>query len=250
MRSALLALPLALLMLLVPAAAQGGGAPDLRLHLQLHEREVAAGQAASMGFNLTNAGAATATDVVVRIDAPEDATIVWGYDCEIDPAGSFALCAVPDLPPGATVGHSFDVRFDVPGHHDVVAQASLAQADADPEDNVAVYNVTVIPSAPQDLTCSASSEGNLLGWRGLEPGTEFTVYRGGDILVRTEESRYLDSDVAVGQTYSYRVTWFDGHMESAAARCELTAVPFFPGVLAGALAGLVAIAAYVTLRRR
>lgn len=112
---------------------------------------------------------------------------------------------------------------------------------------------------PFDLTAIANDDGSItLSWDELGEGEMINLYRaedGGDftyIDTFGEGTKgYHDTDTEVGTTYEYAVTSFDGTTESEiCATTEVTAIPVFSTLLAGGLAAMLGIGAYVMIGRR
>lgn len=112
------------------------------------------------------------------------------------------------------------------------------------------------PCPPGLIAAAVGSSGVNLTWSAVADVDAYAVYRAegeGDfeLIALVEGTAHLDEDVAPGVTYSYYVTAVVGDTESVG--CEdvsVTLVPFFPGMLVGALALVGGVAAYATLRRR
>lgn len=119
------------------------------------------------------------------------------------------------------------------------------------------------PPCPEGLQVTArSSNGtadNFLEWEAVENATGYNVYRavdGGDfeyqVTIDAPYTSYVDDHgIVPGTTYEYYVTALVGGVESE--NCEsvqVTAVPFFGGVVLGALAVVGGVGAYVWLRRK
>ncbi len=99
---------------------------------------------------------------------------------------------------------------------------------------------------------------NSLDWDSFPNATGYNLYRateGGPFMILNQTdantTSYQDFDVDVGTTYQYRVTAQLGEEESDHCdEVEITAIPVFTSVIAGALAGVLAIGAYVGTRRK
>ena len=249
-----------LLALALPGAqAQDADTVDLRLRLDLHETEVHAGDLISMGFNVTNAGPATATGVTVTLVMPEGATFEDGHRCSSND-GRVAVCSGEDLSMGSFIGYSFHVRFHEAGEKTIMGTVHADQPDSDLADNEDEITVDVQEArpnpAPQGLQCQADASGITVSWGVNDFVQEYRVYRavgeeGEAVLVwRGVEQSYRDADVEPGTVYRYEVSAMREHGESERATCVVTAVPEFPGMLAAAAVGVAALGAFVVLRRR
>ena len=113
------------------------------------------------------------------------------------------------------------------------------------------------PDCPEDLVAIPQADGSvLLTWGEVDAAVEYGVYRGvgeGEMvfLDSTTDTEYLDTTTAVGQTYSYTVTAFDGVLESkGCAKVTTTAIPFFPSALLGAVAVVGSVGAFAWMRRK
>lgn len=114
------------------------------------------------------------------------------------------------------------------------------------------------PECPTDLTAVPQADGSiLLSWNAVDDAVSYDVYRGtgadGDLIFldETTDTTYSDETTAVGQLYRYRVTAFDGVLESRG--CEVvaaTAIPFFPGLAVGAAAVIASVGAFAWMRRK
>ena len=95
-----------------------------------------------------------------------------------------------------------------------------------------------------------------MSWDAFAGATAYNVYRAegsGDLeLVATVTgTTFQDEDVVAGTTYTYTVTAMVGGVETEACELvEITAIPVFPTLIAGALAGIAGIGSYAFLRRR
>lgn len=113
---------------------------------------------------------------------------------------------------------------------------------------------------PQSIRGSAedSPPMNSLDWDSFPNATGYNLYRateGGPFVLLTETdantTSHEDFDVEVGTTYQYRVTAQLGEEESDHCdEVEITAIPVFTTALAGVLAGVLAVGAYVVSRRK
>lgn len=113
------------------------------------------------------------------------------------------------------------------------------------------------PPCPLGVTALPQDDGSIvIDWLEVEGAEEYRVYRatgGGDfiLLASTENTTHTDTTAAVGVTYSYVVTAFDGVFESEDCQAVVTtAVPFFGGVVGIALALVGAVGAAAWARRR
>jgi len=93
-------------------------------------------------------------------------------------------------------------------------------------------------------------------WTALDNATEYNVHRaegGGEaeVVATVTDTVFEDTDVVAGTTYTYSVTaMVDGNETEACEGAEVTAIPVFPTLIAGALAGIAGIGSYALLRRR
>lgn len=114
------------------------------------------------------------------------------------------------------------------------------------------------PPCPANVMAVPKAEGSILvTWDEVAEATEYRVYRSvGDdesfikVATVTSES-YNDTSTAVGQTYYYKVTAFDGFIESEDCEAVIaTAIPLFPTLAVGAVALAGSVGGYAMLRRR
>lgn len=143
-----------------------------------------------------------------------------------------------------------------PGSEDHFAKAKMFWVDPcveegdEPREN---------PPCPTNLQATAESDGDVrLTWDTAEGAVSYNIYRtveGGDFdyLATTTDTTYTDTTTEVGVTYEYIVTAFDGESESV--DCDsvtVTAIPFFPSLMVGAvaLAGSVGAFALISRTRR
>lgn len=112
---------------------------------------------------------------------------------------------------------------------------------------------------PIDITAVANDDGSItVSWDELGEGEMINLYRaedGGDFVFISMfgegTNGYFDTDTEVGVTYEYAVTSFDGTTESEVCdTVEVTAIPVFSTLLAGGLAAMLGIGAYVMIGRR
>ena len=115
------------------------------------------------------------------------------------------------------------------------------------------------PPCPPDVTARALDDGSVLVQWGIASGEGYLVYRAegdGDfelvsIEMGTTNTDFLDVNVTGGVTYRYTVTTFEDDVSSGpCAEVEVTTIPFFPGLVVGALALAGSVGAYVWLRRK
>lgn len=85
-----------------------------------------------------------------------------------------------------------------------------------------------------------------LDWESDRDGASYDVLRDGAVLAHTSETSFLDTTSEPGVTYTYEVRT-DG---VSCGTAQVTAVPFFPGLVLGGLAMVGACGAYAALRRR
>lgn len=251
-----------LLALHAPSAAAQDvepGAVDLDLTLGMSSRDAHVGDLVHFGFNVTNAGPSGATGVTVTLALPDDTEFVHGHRCGEASEDNVVTCSGEDLPPGASIGYAFSLRFREAGNATIRGAVESDQVDVDPTDNEDELTVQVKPSrpnpAPAGLSCVASAEGNRISWGVNDFVQEYRVYRatgdGEAVLVWSGvEQSFLDTDVEVGTTYRYEVAAQREQGESERAVCELTAIPEFPSIAIAAAAGIVALVGFVALRRR
>lgn len=113
---------------------------------------------------------------------------------------------------------------------------------------------------PQWISGSAEANPpmNQLEWDSFPNATGYALYRataGGNFSLLTQTdantTSFSDFDVDVGTTYQYRVTAkLNGEETDHCDEVEITAIPVFTTLLAGALAGVLAIGAYASIRRK
>lgn len=120
----------------------------------------------------------------------------------------------------------------------------------------------VNPPCPVVTKAFATAEGGsnqiTLEWTAAASAGGYMVYRaseGGDFEaianVSASTTTYVDTDTVAGTTYEYYVTALVGNVESeACAVVKVTAVPFFPSAIAGALVLVAGVGAYAALRRK
>jgi hypothetical protein len=131
----------------------------------------------------------------------------------------------------------------------------------------AVLLAGCIASPPENVECDAKTDGNLIQWSPAENATSYGLYRaeGGGAFSRIANvtaTEHLDASATKGTTYRYRITSyypadFDEtsqsfvHAESEPSEeCEVTTIPFFPGLGLAAAAIVGSVLVYVGLRRR
>lgn len=120
------------------------------------------------------------------------------------------------------------------------------------------YGCNFAPPCPALLVAIANSDGSVtLTWGLVLEAEAYHVYRATDedgpflFLDDTTSLTYTDETTAVGQTYHYTVVAFDGTLESEdCAVVTTTAVPLFPGIVAGVAAVGGTVAAFAWMRRR
>lgn len=113
------------------------------------------------------------------------------------------------------------------------------------------------PPCPTLVTAVPQADGSIhVAWNSVAGAESYRVYRAtgdGDFvfLAETTETTYHDMTTAVGQTYRYMVTAFDGLLESEdCPAVTATAIPYFGGLVTGALALGGSIGAFAWMRRR
>lgn len=110
---------------------------------------------------------------------------------------------------------------------------------------------------PASLTAIAHETGIQLNWTAFENSTSYNIYRGdGDAdptlltSVSNETLGYFDDTVEGGIVYTYYVTSNFGETEGDVCnRAVITAIPVFPTWIAGSLAAVIGVGAYVFGRR-
>lgn len=112
-----------------------------------------------------------------------------------------------------------------------------------------------VDTPPSGLECDATEKGILLTWDAHPNATSYRIYRTAgesfpEQIANVTETEYLDEDVEGGEDYTYFVTAWTEKGESAHTSCDVRAIPYFPGVLVGALAVVGGVAAYVAWKRR
>lgn len=118
-----------------------------------------------------------------------------------------------------------------------------------------------VPPCPPDVQVNARADGDIeLTWDAVADADEYRIYRSGPddegdfqayASVDGSTTSFVDEDVVQGSTYRYFVTAVVDGVESE--NCEIveaTAIPFFPGLMVGALAVLGGVGAFAWLRRR
>ena len=155
------------------------------------------------------------------------------------------------LPPGH---YRLEVYTDDghPGHDQHFAKAKTFWVDE-------CEGESEIP-CPPDVSAEASvSEGEAVitvTWSAVEGADGYVVYRaveGGEfeMVEATTDLTFVDEDVEAGLVYEYIVTAVIGNAESEG--CEsvsVTAIPFFPSLVVGALAMIGGVGAFTYMRRR
>lgn len=113
------------------------------------------------------------------------------------------------------------------------------------------------PPCPPNVTATAQEDGSILvDWDAVENATAYRIYRASgeedlQFHATTTDTEFLDTNTTVGTTYRYMVTAVvDGQESDDCPVVEATAIPFFPGMIAGALAVLGAVGAFAYARRR
>lgn len=113
------------------------------------------------------------------------------------------------------------------------------------------------PPCPDGVVAVALDDGGVrLAWTTVTGASTYNVYRASgdedfEYVASTSSTFYLDATTVGGVTYSYYVT--AGADASEAIGCEsveVTAIPYFPNVVVGALALVGAVGAYAVLRRK
>lgn len=120
----------------------------------------------------------------------------------------------------------------------------------------------VNPPCPLILDVKATSDDGdariTLTWSAVATADAYVVYRasgGSDFEAIGEVAggtmAFVDDDVTVGTTYEYYVTAVIDQVESVSCETvEASAIPFFPGFIAGAIAITGSVGAYAWLRRK
>lgn len=134
---------------------------------------------------------------------------------------------------------------------------NTAMSEFNDEDLETHHGCHEVPDCPEDLMAVAQSDGTvLITWDEVEDAEAYGVYRAtGEsedfvLLDTTTDTEYNDTTTAVGVTYHYIVTAWDGLLESeGCASVTTTAIPFFPGLVLGGLAVAGSVGAYRWLRR-
>jgi hypothetical protein len=113
---------------------------------------------------------------------------------------------------------------------------------------------------PQWITGFAEAEPptNVIEWDSFEGATGYNLYRategGAFVLYATTDAgttTFHDTDVVPFTTYQYQVSAQMGEEESDICdMVEVTAIPVFPSLIAGALAAAIGIGAYAASSRR
>lgn len=180
------------------------------------------------------------------------------------------LTGTPETAEGEKTGlFTFDFDMDVAAEDsEHLARLVLSFEDASSEMHSAIEPVEGFvcvesPSAPPvceaTLVASAESDGVHLEWEAASEEHNqvafYRVLRDGLELAQTQDTSFVDTTAAAGQTYVYEV---QAHGEAAAGgtvftscgTVEVTAVPFWGAPILGAIALVGTIGAYATLRRR
>lgn len=186
---------------------------------------------------------------------PTGADLTWEADAG-DASGEFHFLQGPfQLPPGH---YRVEVYTD-DGHpgSDSGHFAKTKTFWVEPCDVPVVH-----PPCPPGLEVTArSNDGradNFLEWEAVVGASGYNVYRavdGGDfeyqVTIDTYTSYVDDHGIEVGVTYEYYVTAVVNGVESENCEIvEVTAIPFFPTLVIGAVAIAGSVGAYVMLRRK
>lgn len=87
-----------------------------------------------------------------------------------------------------------------------------------------------------------------LDWDAERAGATYTIHRDGAFLAETHDTHFLDDTSEAGVTYEYSVRVKDS--DESCGTVHVTAIPFFPSLVVGALAMVGACGAYAGFRRR
>lgn len=120
------------------------------------------------------------------------------------------------------------------------------------------FKVSCPPPCPTNLTAQAMEDGSVkLSWGASPNATAYEIHRatGGNMThiatVTAPTTLFSDVTSVPGTTYTYRVTATNGFETSSdCPAVQVTAVPVFPSIVAGALALLGAVGVFLVLRRR
>ena len=250
------------LLLLVGTPGAAAAAPtavptaDLSLTKTDSADPVTVGSNFTYTLTVSNAGPDRATDVVITDTLPSGVTFVSGTGgCSA--VGQTVTCTRANLNSGASASFTLTVTATTAGEWTNTATVAADQADPVSGNNTATQTTRIRTGAPGGLTCFADPAGVHLDWNDVAQATSYNVYRRTGtsgafvLLASTTASSHTDATAAVGQSYQYQVTAVSAGGESVASEtCTIASVPAFPTLLAGALAAVGAVGAFVALRRR
>lgn len=111
---------------------------------------------------------------------------------------------------------------------------------------------------PQHIEAHTDGPVNVVNWSEFEGADSYNLYRsesgeGFLLLTTTDENttEYRDDLVEPGTSYTYAATaMVDGNETQSCDTVTITAIPFLPGLAAGALAAVGGVGAYAFARRR
>lgn len=109
---------------------------------------------------------------------------------------------------------------------------------------------------PENIEATPEREANAVNWSSVEDADNYTLYRseGGasfEEIAVTEATSFLDENVTVGESYTYRVTATIDNEETAFCdQATVVAIPDLGTIFAVSMASLTGLAGYATYRRR
>lgn len=125
------------------ATAQVPTEADLETEVWAPSAIVPGQPATGAAYVRTESVAATGVELVVRIPAPVEVTVIdGGCTAQADASGTELTCAVGTVDPGSTFGVSFGLAFPSTGTYTVSADALADQAD--PDGAASAVDVTVV----------------------------------------------------------------------------------------------------------
>lgn len=185
------------------------------------------------------------THTLGPVDVPDcffQVDLVWGEP-------------IHDLRPDNLYGDR-KISWENGGHSRCDAPASPTPTPTPPAPTPTPPTPPANHECPTDLTARANDDKTVtLRWTGAS-GAEYRVYRstdGGPFTLMATPSGTTWSDLGTegGVTYAYKVSAVAGGVESKGCSVvEVTAIPFFPGLVVGALALVGGVGGFVLLRRR
>lgn len=135
-----------------PTLVTGTTSPDISVALALDEDSAEANQPVSGEFTIANGSAADASEVLVTAHLPGGAVFVEvagpeDWSCQLLSGDRIVQCRRATFAAGSESAFGFAMRAETAGDADVIVMAYANEADAAPQDNLALETVAVTSSA-------------------------------------------------------------------------------------------------------